>query len=171
MLTVPFTVYANVVPERGYGDRRTYTHAIEKIADYIKNDIEDYLDANPTHKFTISDNRPLVVPQFAQFSSRVTIEGFDTIDEPTFQPATKVAVDAPSTDPVADNYEGEPGKVIEGYMGTKWLHPHSQQLDPRVSSYMQILKQRLEAASSYLDDIVRIDYMNISFGQGGHSFL
>ena len=87
-----------------------------------------------------------------------------------FQPASKVEVDAPYTSAEDDNYEGTPGKVVKGYMATQYLHPQGQTFDSQLGPLVSDLKASLEAASVYLDDIYRIDYMGVTFGETGHSF-
>lgn len=169
---IPFTVYARIIPDREYNKRRTYTRSLEKISEYVAEDIEDYTDSNPSASSIHINGAPAVSvsPQFAQFPSKVTITGWDEQDIDNFQPASKILVDAPFTDAENDNYDGTPGKTVEGYMATQYLHPQGQTLTLQVRGLVQNLKTILESASPYLNDIYRIDYMGITFGETGHSF-
>lgn len=174
MIRIPFTVYARIFPDRKYNKRRTYTKSLEKLAKYVADDIKDYIDSNPTD-YGIHINEPnyvLSTPQFAQRSARLTITGWHIQDINNFQPASKILVDAPFTDAQSDNYGGTPGKTVEGHMGTQYLHPQGQTMSvsPDVKALMRSLKSSLESASPYLDDIFRIDYMGLTFGETGHSF-
>lgn len=170
-MNIPFTVYARVVPDRNCNKRRTYTKSIEKIAKFVADDIADYIEGNPT-SVTINENiSVLATPQFAQYPAKLTITGWDLQDGlANFQPASQVLVDAPYTDAECDGYDGEPGKTVQGYMGTQYLHPQGQTLDPQILALVADLKSNLEAASMYLDEIMRIDYMGITFGETGHNF-
>jgi hypothetical protein len=170
-MNIPFIVYARIVPDRNCNKRRTYTRSIEKIAEYVANDIAEYVEGNPT-SININENvSVLATPQFAQFPARLTITGWDLQDGlGNFQPASQVEVDAPYTDAECDGYDGEPGKVVQGYMATQYLHPQGQTLDSQILTLVADLKASLEAASPYLNEIMRIDYMGITFGETGHSF-
>lgn len=170
MLKIPFTVYAKIVPDRLHNARRTYTKSLEKISKYVAEDINNYAIANP-NVLTINENiRVSSTVQFAQYPSRVTITGWHFLNETNFQPASKVSVDAPFTSAEDDNYDGIPGKVVEGYAGTQYLGPQDQTLDPRTVAGMRALKAALEAASPYLNDIFKIEYQGIAFGQSGTGF-
>lgn len=171
-ISIPFTVYAKIVPERTNNKRRTYTKSMEKIANYIAIELGQYLKSNPG-RFNINENQSVSVsPQFGQYNAKVTITGWDypTSAPDNFQPASEVSVDAPQTDTQDDNYNGTPGKVVSGYEGTQYLDPQGQTLDPNLRSTMLDLKSVLESASVYLDEIYRIDYMGVTFGKGGYSF-
>lgn len=172
MIHIPFTAYARIVPDRQHNKRRTYTKSIEKIAEFVAGDIIDYVDANPSAASVTINGVPrvLTTPQFAQFPARVTIVGWDSQNIDNFQPASRVTIDAPFTSAEDDNYEGIPGKTVEGYMATQYLHPQGQILTNQIKGLVQNLKVILETASFYLDDIYRIDYMGVTFGETGHSF-
>jgi hypothetical protein len=171
MLKIPFTVYARIIPERTHNKRRTYTKSIEKIAKYVADDINAYADANPD---TININQQLRVsstPQFAQKSARLTITGWDIHvtgsgdDLANLPPASQINYDAPFTSAEDDNYDGTPGKVVSGYRGTQYLSAQGQTIDPQVIIWMQNLKSLLESLNPYLDDIYRIEYNGIAFGE------
>lgn len=170
-MNIPFTAYARIVPDREHNKRRTYTKSIEKLAKYVADDIAAYIEDNPT-SISINGNPTVsATPQFAQFPARLTITGWDLQDGlNNFQPASQIKVDAPYTSAEDDNYDGTPGKVVYGYAGTQYLHPQGQTLDPRILVLVADLKATLEAASPYLDEIFRIDYMGVTFGETGHSF-
>jgi len=170
MIKVPFTAFAKIIPDREYNKRRTYTKSLEKIAAYVASDINDYIIANPNTLWINENVKVLSTVQFAQFPSRLTIVGWHIRNVVNFQPASKIAVDAPYTTAGDDNYAGTPGKTVEGYAGTQYLNPQGQTLDASTVTGMRALKTALEAASAYLDQIYRIDYQGISFGQTGFSF-
>jgi hypothetical protein len=171
-MNIPFTVYARILPDRNCNKRRTYTKSMEKMAQYVADDIADHIEANPTDDGISINEVPSVSvsPQFAQFPAKVTVTGWDLVDLENFQPATKVVVDAPFTDAECDNYDGTPGKTVEGYVATQYLHPQGQELNAQLIPLMRALKAWLEEASPYLDEIFRIDYMGVTFGETGHSF-
>lgn len=165
MISVPYTVYARVVPDRAYGKREEYINDLEKISRYIKDDLDD------AGGFVLTESPIAITPQFGNYTARVTIVGFDNINEVNFQPATVVTREAPGVTP-SDNYHSPDvaNKVVSGYMGTQILDPQGQSLDPRVRTYMLNLKSSLESSSSWLNGIFRLDYMDVIFGQGGYSF-
>lgn len=165
---IPFTVYAKIAPDRKYNQRRTYTNSMEKIARIVAMDIEKYITDNPDEININCQQSVSVRPQFAQYPAQLTITGWDIVDSP-IMPYSKIRVDAPYTSP-DENYDGDPGKYVEGYQGTQYLHPQGQTLDPSFVTLMSNLKTKLESASVYLSDITRIDYAGVTFGQGGHSF-
>ena len=170
-MNVPFTVYARIIPDRDHNKRRTYTKSLEKIAQYVADDIADYIEDNPTSVCINGVPSVSATPQFAQQRARLTITGWDLQDGlNNFQPASRVVVDAPFTNADDDNYEGEPGKTIEGHSGTQYLHPQGQTFNSQLQPLVADLKASLEAASPYLDEIYRIDYMGVTFGETGHSF-
>ena len=170
-MNIPFTVYARIIPDRECNKRRTYTKSIEKIAKYVADDIADFIEANPTSININGVPSVLATPQFAQNPARLTITGWDLQEGlENFQPASKIKVDAPYTDAECDNYDGTPGKVVEGYAGTQYLHPQGQTVDPQLETLVADLKANLESASTYLNEIYRIDYMGFTFGETGYSF-
>ena len=170
-MNIPFTVFAKIVPDRECNKRRTYTRSMEKIAKFVADDIAEYIDGNPTSININGVPSVLVTPQFAQNPARLTITGWDLQDGlNNFQPASQVEVDAPYTDAECDGYDGTPGKVVKGYAGTQYLHPQGQTLNPQILILVADLKANLEAASPYLNEIFRIDYMGITFGETGYSF-
>jgi len=170
-MNIPFTVYAKIVPDRDCNKRRTYTRSIEKIAEFVAGDIADYIEGNPTSININAIPSVSATPQFAQYPSRLTITGWDLQDGlNNFQPASQIAVDAPYTDAECDGYDGTPGKVVDGYAATQYLNPQGQTLDPQILVLVADLKANLESASPYLSDIMRIDYMGVTFGETGHSF-
>lgn len=170
-MNIPFTVYARIIPDRDCNKRRTYTRSIEKIAKFVADDIAEYIDGNPTSVNINGVPSVSATPQFAQYPAKLTITGWDLQDGlNNFQPATTISVDAPYTDASCDGYSGEPGKVVNGYAATQYLHPQGQTLNPQILILVADLKATLEAASPYLNDIMRIDYMGVTFGEGGHSF-
>jgi len=170
-MNIPFVVYARIVPDRECNKRRIYTKSLEKIAKFVADDIAEYIEGNPTSMSINAVPSVSVTPQFAQFPARLTITGWDLQDGlGNFQPASQINVDAPFTDAECDGYDGTPGKVVEGYTGTQYLNPQGQTLDPQILVLVADLKASLESASPYLDEIMRIDYMGIVFGESGHSF-
>ena len=171
-IKIPFTVYAKVVPDRTHNKRRTYTKSLEKITQYVADDIAEYIAANPDTIHINGVPKVSGTVQFAQFPSRVTITGWDIQNIEPFQVGSKVKVDAPQTSAEDDDYSvgDTPGKVVSGYTGTQYLHPQGQTFDPQLLPLVQALKAALEAASPWLSDIYRIDYMGASFGKTGKSF-
>jgi len=164
MISVPYTVYARVVPHRGIGKRDEYINDLNKIATFVKTNLDD------AGTFVLAESQIAVTPQIGQYPARLTIVGFDNIDEDPFQPATTTLVDAPSVDP-DNNYQTiVANQVVAGYSATQIMAAQGQSLDPRVRSYMLALKSALEAASTWLDGIYRLDYMGVIFGQRGYSF-
>lgn len=170
-ISIPFTVYAEIVPDRVQAKRRVFTHSLEKIADQVKADILDYIEANPTNAdITLAESQLASTPQIGQNPSRLTIVGFHNVDLVNFQSASQITVDAPSTSAKFDDYDGNPGKTVTGYAATQYLH-RNQTVNPDVRVNMLDLKSILEAASpDHLGSIFRIDYMGIVFGKGGFSF-
>lgn len=169
-MNIPFTIYARIIPDRNDNKRRVYTNSMEKIAKFVADDIADYIESNPT---SININGVPSVsfsPQFGQFPAKLTITGWDIQDHNNFQPASQISVDAPYTSAEDDDFDGTAGKIVDVYMATQELHPQGQTLDPDVETFVADLKSNLESASPYLDEIFRIDYMGIIFGEGGHSF-
>lgn len=170
-MNIPFIAYARIIPDRTHNKRRTYTKSIEKIAKYVADDIADYIDANPTSVSINGVPSVLATPQFGQYPAKLTISGWDLQDGlENFQPASQITVDAPYTNADDDNYDGTPGQVVQGYSATRYLHPQGQTLDPQMLLLVADLKLSLESASLYLDDIYKIDYLGIVFGEGGHTF-
>lgn len=160
MISIPYTVYAEIFP---VGVKRVeQIRSLESISKKITTDLND-------NDFVITESNVSATPQFAQYPARVTIIGFDNVNIDNFQPADPITVDAPYTSPDDNFISGNGGKTVSGYMGTSFLHP-GQGLDPKVRVRMLNLKSALEAASSLLDHIYRIDYMGIVFGKGGYSF-
>jgi hypothetical protein len=170
MIHIPFTAYARIIPDREHNKRRTYTRSLEKIATFVADDIAAYLEANPG-AFWVNDPKYVFsTPQFAQKPARLTITGWDEQDMINFQPASQVLVDAPYTSAEDDAYDGVPGKTVEGYMGTQYLHPQGQTFNSQLQPLVSALKSALEDSSVYLTEIMRIDYMGVTFGETGHSF-
>jgi len=170
-MNIPFIVYARIIPDRNHNKRRTYTKSIEKIAKYVADDISDFIESNPTSVNINEVPSVLATPQFAQYPAKLTISGWDLQDDlDNFQPASQIVVDAPYTSADDDNYDGTPGKVVQGYSATQYLHPQGQTLDPQILTLVADLKSNLESASIYLDDIYKIDYMGVIFGEDGYSF-
>ena len=166
MISVPYVVYARILPERARGRRLEYVRDMEKIAVQTKMDLDD------VGGFVLAESQIASTPQFGNFPARLTIVGFDNIPEENFQPATKRTVDAPGTEPASTGVLYTPPqnrRSKDGYEGTQILHPQGQQLDPRTRAYMLALKTDLESASPWLAEIYRIDYMGVIFGQGGYS--
>ena len=170
MIRIPFTAYAKIVPDRQYNKRRTYTKSLEKIATFVANDIATYLEANPDSFWINEPQYVFSVPQFAKRPARLTITGWDEQDIINFQPASEILVDAPYTNAEDDGYDGTPGKSVKGYAGTQYLHPQGQTFNSQLQPLVSNLKLALEASSSYLKEIIRIDYMGVTFGETGHSF-
>jgi len=172
MKSMPFVAYARIVPDWGFGKRQEYVDSMNKIAKRVTDDIRTFVESNPTNDpIIITESNAAATPQFGQFCSRLTIVGFHNIEEDNFQPATKVRVDAPQTDASWPTSDGDvPGKHVSDYTGTMKLHPDGQQVDPLTRTNMLALKADLEAASPYLTEIYRIDYMGVIFGTGYYSF-
>ena len=170
-ISIPFVVYAEIVPDRVQAKRRVFTRSLEKIAERVKDDILDYIDANPTNSdIVLVESEISATPQIGQNPSRLTIVGFHNVDLDSFQPAGQITVDAPTTSAQFDDYDGTPGRTVNGYIGTQYVH-HDQTINPDVRVNMLDLKSVLEAASPiYLNKIFKIDYMGVVFGKGGLSF-
>jgi hypothetical protein len=168
---IPFTAYVKVIPDRTYNHRRTFTRSLEKLAEFVARDITLYLESNPS-RFHINETKyVLSTPQFAQYPSRLTITGWDNPTTAPSQPATQVTVDAPYTTAGDDNYDGEPGRTVSGYMGTQYLHPQGQTWDSDLLTAVAAFKADLESASPIISgNVLRIDYMGATFGETGHTF-
>ena len=156
------------------GSRAQYLAAITAATKSIAQDIETYLENNPGEFYINNQQSILFTPTFGEKLARFTVVGFHEVDIPTIQQASEITVDAPYTDPAQD-YDGEPGKYVSGYIGSQNLFKN-QNIDPRIVTEMRNLKASLEASSPWFKDdsnnslIYRIDYYGIVFGCGGHSF-
>jgi hypothetical protein len=134
---------------------------MNKISKMIKLDLES------AGGFVIAESQIATTPQFANKPARVTIVGFDNINEDRFQVGSPVTKDAPSVSP-DDDYFNPP---VSGYVGTQTLDPQGQTVDARVRTHMLALKSALESASPLLNEIYRIDYMGFRFGVGHFGFV
>jgi len=149
---VQFKVFAKVVPTHKDGKRGVYMRDLEKIANTIEND----LDASGY--FTLAE--PVAfTPQVGRNPSRVTIFGFIDVlrsASPNEPPTSQPHLIHSGTDP------GQPTAVVSGPTGgsVSW----GQDVKTKIDSEVAWLKQTLEAASEYLDEIFFIEYNGVKYG-------
>ena len=153
---VPFKVFARIVPAND-GRRFTKVRDSEKIASFIESDLQEA-------GFNIAI--PVAyTPQMGQNPARVTIVGMLAVyrsEHPILPPTTDSTVIHSGTVP------GEKTAKVTGPMGgsLSW----GQEPIDEINDGVKWLKENLEAASSHLNDIYRIEYSGVRFGEEFKSF-
>ena len=150
---IQFKVYAKVVPSHKDGKRGVYMRNLERIANFVEDDLEG------TGLFTLAS--PVAfTPQVGLSPARLRIYGFIDVDRtisPNNSPTTQKSVIHSGTDP------GQATSVQTGPSGGSVSF--GQDVKARIDSEVYWLKSTLESSSEWLlTGIFFIEYNGVKYG-------
>jgi hypothetical protein len=150
-----FTVFARVEPHLGFGRRFDMVRDLEKIANRVE---EALKDSSGSFGVDICVPGPVMFThQFGQKPARLTITGFMQSDKPVRSPVTDRTIDHDNAVQTGPSATG--GNLRDGTAPTA-----DEDAD------VKLLKQTLEAMSSDLQNIFRIELNGVLYGENGRSF-